>query len=105
METVSYPEEIVFDPSISAMLADGDDIWIGSRSGDIARYSLPSDAGTLWCAGRESLAIRAVQQISAEGEHIWFLSYGAVGVYSRRQNKYFALDIPDRKSFAGFKVP
>ena len=89
-EHVPFPDELIYDASVSAMLADGDDIWIGSRSGDIARYSLSERRWTVLVRGEESLAIRAVQSILAEGEHIWFLSYGSVvGVLFKETESFF----------------
>ncbi len=103
LEHVSLPEDLIYDHAVSSMLADGDDLWLGSRSGDIARYSLSERRWTSFVRGQESLAIRAVQSIIVQGEHVWFLSYGSVGVYSKRQNRFFSLDIPDRKEYRGLQ--
>ena len=103
MESVPLPEDIFFSDSISVLRNDGDDLWLGSRSGDIARYSLSERRWKSLIRGQESLAIRTVQTIEADGERIWFLSYGSVGLYSKRHDRLIYLDIPDEQSFRGLQ--
>ncbi|MDA3959004.1 hypothetical protein, partial [Oceanispirochaeta sp.] len=103
MESIKLPEDVFFDTQISSLSADGDDLWLGSRSGDIARYSLSEQRWTSYVQGEESLAIRIVQSIQAETERIWFLSYGSVSIYSKRYDRFIQLPIPDDKEYRGLQ--
>ncbi|QEN07646.1 hypothetical protein EXM22_06455 [Oceanispirochaeta crateris] len=103
LEDISLPESLFFDTQISALSADGDDIWLGSRSGDIARYSLSERKWTSFVRGEESLAIRMVQSIQIESERIWFLSYGSVAIYSKRHDRFIQLSIPDDQEYRGLQ--
>jgi hypothetical protein len=102
-ESIELPDNIFFDKHISAMVVDGDDLWMGSRNGDIARYSLSEKTWKSFSRGEETLAIRAVQTILPDNERIWFLSYGSVGVYSKRYSRLISLDIPDDKDYRGLQ--
>lgn len=103
IEAIPLPEDIFFDTGISALSADQDDIWAGSRSGDIARYSLSERSWVSFVRGRESLAIRTVQSIQGDPENIWILSYGSVAVYSKRHDSFIPLNIPDTGEYRGLQ--
>ncbi|MDC7232007.1 MAG: hypothetical protein PQJ58_02155 [Spirochaetales bacterium] len=103
MESIALPENIFFDTDISSMTVVDDDLWLGSRSGDIARYSLSERQWKSYARGQESLSIRTVQAILPDRERIWFLSYGSVGVYSRRHDRIVSLPVPDEKEFRGLQ--
>ncbi|MBF9017239.1 MULTISPECIES: hypothetical protein [unclassified Oceanispirochaeta] len=102
-ELIELPDDIFFDKHISALAADGDDLWMGSRSGDIARYSLSEKSWKSFIRGQDSLAIKTMQTILPDHERIWFLSYGSVGVYSKRHSRLIYLDIPDEKDYRGLQ--
>jgi len=103
IDTIPLPEDIFFDTNISALIADKDDLWAGSRSGDIARYSLSERRWSSFARGQESLAIRTVQSIQTDEENIWILSYGRVAVYSKRHNSFIPLNIPDSGEYRGLQ--
>jgi len=103
METIPLPADLFFDTHVSALAADNDDIWVGSRSGDIARYSLSERHWKSFAKGQESLAIRTVQSIKSDKENVWILSYGSVAVYSKRHNRFFPLSLPDAGEFRGLQ--
>lgn len=102
-ETIELPDSVFFDNHISALVADGDDLWMGSQNGDIARYSLSEKTWKSFIKGQETLAIRTVQKILPDKERIWFLSYGSVAVYSKRYDRLISLDIPDEKNYRGLQ--
>lgn len=102
-ESIELPDTVFFDKYISSMAVDGDDLWMGSRNGDIARYSLSEKTWKSIIKGEETLAIRTVQTILPDNERIWFLSYGSVGVYSKRHGRMVSLDIPDDKDYRGLQ--
>ncbi len=93
----------IFDYDISAMESDGDDIWIGSRSGDIARYSLSERSWFILRTGAPSLVVRAVNAIENDRDRLWFLSYGSVLIYDKRQGSSFPVDLPDHADYRGMQ--
>ena len=93
----------IFNHDISALEVDGDDIWIGSRSGDIARYSLSERRWLILRTGAPSLAIRAVNAIEKDRDRLWFLSYGSVLLYDKRQGISFPIDLPDHPDYRGMQ--
>jgi hypothetical protein len=72
IESVPLPPDIFYDSQIAVLRVVDDDIWLGSRSGDIARYSFSSRRWTSLVRGQESLSIKSVQEILPQGERIWF---------------------------------
>lgn len=102
-ELIELPEDLFFDQQVSSMAVDEDDIWIGSRNGDIARYSLSEREWKSYIKGQETLAIRTVQTIIPEDEKIWFLSYGSVGLYWKRYNRLISLPVPDEQEYRGLQ--
>ncbi|OQY34875.1 MAG: hypothetical protein B6241_03060 [Spirochaetaceae bacterium 4572_59] len=93
----------LFDFNISAMEADGDDIWIGTRSGDIARYSLSEQEWFILQKGAPSLAIRSVNAILCDKDRIWFLSYGSIILFDKRLGNSYFLDLPDHADYRGMQ--
>ena len=70
--------------NVSALLADHDDIWIGTWTGGITRFSRPLEDYTLRDSGRPSLAVRTVNSIVRYGDTVWVVRYGGVERYDLR---------------------
>ena len=103
VESVPFTGSGVFDPFISALQVVDDDVWIGSRSGDIARYSLSERKWFLLQEGAPSLAIRSVNAIETDRDRIWFLSYGSVQMYDLRTSRLYRADLPDSAAYRGMQ--
>lgn len=103
IQEISLSGSGLFDFTISALACDGDDIWIGTRSGDIARYSLSERRWMLLRKGAPSLAVRSVNAILAEEERIWFLSYGSALIWDKRRSRALPVDLPDHASYRGMQ--
>ncbi len=103
IDGISFTGSGVFDPFISSLKVVDDDVWIGTRSGDIARYSLSERQWFLLQQGAPSLAIRSVNAIEADRDRIWFLSYGSVHMYDRRTGRLFRADLPDSVAYRGMQ--
>ena len=83
-EKWSGPELGLAEGSISALLIDGDDVWIGTWTGGISRLSDPLQSHTLRDAGLPTLAIRTVNRIRRYNRSIWIVRYGALERYDTR---------------------
>ena len=92
-----------FDYNISALKADGDDIWFGSRSGDIGRYSLSERKWLILQEGSPSLAIRSVNAIETDRRRVWILSYGSLMVFDKRTGEPYLTDLPDHRNYRGMQ--
>jgi len=74
--------------NISALLADRDDVWIGTWTGGITRLSDPLQNHTLRDAGLPSLSIRTVNRIRRYKTSIWVVRYGALEKYDTRSGTW-----------------
>ena len=78
--------------NISALLADRDDVWIGTWTGGITRLSDPLQSHTLWDAGLPTLAIRTVNRIRRYKGSIWVVRYGFLERYDTESGIWELLD-------------
>ncbi len=74
--------------NVSALLADGDDIWAGTWTGGIIRLSVPLGSNTVWDPGLPSLAVRTVNRITRENDSVWIVRYGSLEHYSLRSGDW-----------------
>jgi len=103
IERIPVEEGGFFDGSISALAAAGDDIWAGSRSGDLGRYSLSERKWQMMSVGAPSLAVRAVNSILPGSGRIWILSYGSLAWYDLRTGELNQASLPDHPDYRGMQ--
>ncbi len=81
--------------NISALLSDNDDIWAGTWTGGVIRFSYPLGTPTVWDPGLPSLAVRTVNRIRSDNGVIRILRYASLEVYNKRSGKWFTeTDLP-----------
>ena len=81
--------------NVSALLADGDDLWAGTWTGGIIRLSVPLGSYTTWDPGLPSLAVRTVNRITRENNSVWIVRYGSLERYDLRSGEWSVeADIP-----------
>jgi ligand-binding sensor domain-containing protein len=71
------------DGNVSAVTADGDDLWIGTWNGGVVRYSLSSEEAVVFREGRESLTANTVRAIEVTDTRVWIGTYQGLFVYSK----------------------
>ena len=76
------------DGNISALEPDGDDLWIGTWNGGIARYSLAGGEAVIFREGRESLEANAVRCIEITKKRVWIGTYQGLYTYSKLNSKW-----------------
>ncbi|MBN1835361.1 MAG: hypothetical protein JW820_05885 [Spirochaetales bacterium] len=78
------PEALgVGDGNISALAAEGDDLWIGTWNGGVLRYSLSSGRSVVFREGRASLTPNTVRAIEITDTRVWVGTYQGLFVYSK----------------------
>ncbi len=71
------------DNNISAIEVDGDDLWIGTWNGGLARYSLSNKKARVFRTGGKSLTPNSVRSIEITPDRVWVGSYQKLSVYSK----------------------
>jgi len=71
------------DNNISAIGVDGDDLWVGTWNGGLARYSLSTKNTKLFRAGGKSLTPNSVRSIEITPDRVWIGSYQGLSIYSK----------------------
>ncbi len=74
--------------NISAILSDTDDIWMGTWTGGLSRYSRPLDSSENWDPGLPSKAVRTVNRIRRHGDTIHVIRYGELSSYNQRTSRW-----------------
>ena len=67
---------------------DGDDLWAGTWTGGLIRYSVPLDSYTVWDPGLPSLAVRTVNRIIKDFNKIWVVRYSSLERYDKRTGEW-----------------
>ncbi|RKX74357.1 MAG: hypothetical protein DRP60_10395 [Spirochaetes bacterium] len=81
--------------NISALLSDNDDIWAGTWTGGVIRFSVPLGTPTVWDPGLPSLAVRTVNRILSDNGVVRVLRYASLERYNKRSGKWFTeTDLP-----------
>ncbi len=81
--------------NISSLLSDTDDIWAGTWTGGLIRFSDPLGTSTVWDPGLPSLAVRTVNRIRSDNGVIRVLRYASLEGYNKRSGKWFTeTDLP-----------
>jgi len=75
--------------NISALLSDNDDIWAGTWTGGLIRFSAPLETYTVWDPGMPSLAVRTVNRIRSDGNLIRVVRYASLENYDKRTGEWY----------------
>lgn len=76
------------DPNISVLHIDGDDLWIGTWSGGIARFSLSAGVSNVYREDRKSLVPLVVNAITPTPTALWFSSYTGISRYNKARSEW-----------------
>jgi ligand-binding sensor domain-containing protein len=71
------------DGNVSALRADGDDLWIGTWNGGICRLSLSGGQPRVFREGRDSLVPSTVRCIEITPSRVWVGTYQGLFAYSK----------------------
>ncbi|MCD6122586.1 MAG: hypothetical protein J7K04_12180 [Spirochaetales bacterium] len=88
------PEDLgINDGNISAVATDGDDLWIGTWNGGIARYNMSMGKTAVFKKGAESLVPRTVRTVEITKRRVWVGSFSGLSYYSKASSKWYAIKI------------
>ncbi|UCF99289.1 MAG: hypothetical protein JSV89_07045 [Spirochaetaceae bacterium] len=92
------PEQFgLVDANISALQADGDDLWIGTWNGGICRYSQGRQESTVFESGGESLIPRTVRSIEVSASRVWIGTYQGLFQYTKSSSRWQRIPFFDEK--------
>ncbi len=80
------------DGNISAVAADGDDLWIGTWNGGIARYNISMKKSTVFKEGEKSLVPKTIRTIEVTKKRVWVGSYNGLSYYSKASSAWHEID-------------
>lgn len=70
--------------NVSALLAHRDDVWMGTWTGGLSRFSRPLENTVTFDPGLPSLAVRTVNRILQDGSRVAVVRYGEIIMYDGR---------------------
>ena len=76
------------DANISAIATDGDDVWVGSWTGGLARYTHSTGQRTVFREGPRSLLSLRVRDIATVDEYIWVGTDRGLSVYALASSRW-----------------
>ena len=76
------------DGNVSALRVDGDDLWVGTWNGGVARLSLASGEARVFRQGRESLLPSTVRCVEITPTRVWVGTYQGLFVYSKTADQW-----------------
>lgn len=83
------PREIgLQDANISAIATDGDDVWVGSWTGGLARFTHSTGQRTVFREGPRSLLSLRVRDIATVGDYIWVGTDRGLSVYALASSRW-----------------
>jgi len=83
------------EDNISALFIDNDDVWAGTWTGGVIRFSEPLNNSTVWDPGVPSLGVRTVNRIARFDNAIWIVRYAAIERFDLRTGQWSVLsDLP-----------
>ncbi|GEM_PF-1450303 len=91
-ENISKENLSISDGNISALAVDGDDLWVGTWNGGIARYSLSSGKVLVFRIGKQSIVPRSVRTIWPAKKRVWVGGFNGLSYYSKRTGKWYDVD-------------
>jgi hypothetical protein len=89
-----YTRKLIWDNSqldsrnISRLFLDNDDLWMGTWSGGIGRYSIPLDGLTLFREAKDSLLVETIYSFLRQDNVIHMAGYGPIYGYDRRTSLF-----------------
>jgi tetratricopeptide (TPR) repeat protein len=81
--TLDPPALGLNDGNVSALAADGDDLWIGTWNGGVARYSAARGQATVFREGSQTLTANTVRCLAVASGRVWIGTYQGLFVYSK----------------------
>ncbi len=100
---ILLPEGVFYSTNVSALTLDSSDLWVGTRGGDLARYSLPEQTWRSYRRGEAALTIRTIQDIVVGERGLWILHYGGISYIDKRRDQEISLAIPLGEEFRGIQ--
>jgi len=84
--------------NVSVFALDKDDLWVGSWSGGVFRYSIPLEEWEVIKEPVESLTVNSTYAISVETDRVWLTGYNWFSYYqkSSSQIRSYRQSIPGR---------
>jgi hypothetical protein len=79
------------DGNISALRIDGDDLWVGTWNGGVARISLSTGDVQSAVSGERGLAADTVRSIEAAGNRIWVGTFQGLSYYSKTTSRWYGV--------------
>ena len=76
------------DANISAIATDGDDVWVGSWTGGLARFTRSTGQRTVFREGPRSLLSLRVRDIETVGDYIWVGTDRGLSVYALASSRW-----------------
>jgi len=80
------------DGNISAIAVDGDDLWIGTWNGGVARYSYSTGKIRLFKEGVNSITDNSILAIAVEKKRIWVGTYNGLAFYSKTDSSWHTIE-------------
>lgn len=82
------------DANISAIVADGDDVWIGTSNGGAARYSQSTGIATRFTPATSGWQLaETIRSIEVNGNWVWFGTFEGLSVYSKATSRIWRINI------------
>jgi len=76
------------DGNISAIATDGDDVWVGSWTGGLVRYTRSTGRRQVFRKGPDSLLSLRVRDIHPAGGYVWVGTDQGLSVYARSSSRW-----------------
>ena len=76
------------DANISAIATDGDDVWVGSWTGGLARFTRSTGQRTVFRQGPRSLLSLRVRDIETVDDYIWVGTDRGLSVYALASSRW-----------------
>ncbi|MDC7222231.1 MAG: hypothetical protein PQJ60_00750 [Spirochaetales bacterium] len=76
------------DRNISSLFLDRDDLWLGTWTGGIARYSLPLEELTVLRKSRESLRVEKISDFESQNGNIRLAGYSDLYIYEKSSSRF-----------------
>lgn len=88
------PEKLgINDSNISAVAVDGDDLWIGTWNGGVARYNISMVKSIVFKEGSKSLVPKTVRTIEVTKKRVWVGSFNGLSYYSKASSKWYSIKV------------
>lgn len=91
-ESITPAEIGVEDGNISAISVDGDDLWIGTWNGGVARYSYSTGKIKLFKEGVNSITDNSILAIEVEKKRVWVGTYNGLSYYLKTDGSWKTIE-------------